>query len=118
MVLISCSSYTLLEWLTNWPPEIDCERVLSITCHEKYSKLFSTLKCQMYCRSLLVEVVEEYFDEPKLSLLGPCWHHSNYRELLSHVVGANLCSWPTVKRKLNVSYNFIAFLCVTIEKIC
>ena len=53
----------------------------------------------MYCRSILVEVVQEYFDEPKVSLFGPCWHHSNPGELLFRMVGANLCSWPTVKRK-------------------
>ena len=45
LFLISCSSYTSLECLTNWLPEVDCERVLSITCHEKYSELFTTLKC-------------------------------------------------------------------------
>ena len=26
-------------------PDVDCKNVLSITCHEKYSNLFSTLKC-------------------------------------------------------------------------
>ena len=43
--LINCSSYTLLECLTNWLPEVDCECILSVMCHEKYSELFSTLKC-------------------------------------------------------------------------
>ena len=47
MIFINCLSYTLLECLTNWLSEIDCDSVLSIVCHEKYSKLFSTLKCSI-----------------------------------------------------------------------
>ena len=44
-------------------------------------------------------------------------HHSNHGELLFHVVVANLCSWPNVKRKVHISYNFIVFLSVTIGNI-
>ena len=54
---------------------------------------------KMHCRNLLVGVVQECFDEQKLSLLRPCWHHSNCGELLFHVVVVNLCSQPNVKRK-------------------
>ena len=43
--LISCSSYTSLERLTNWLPKFDCKNVSSIMCHEKDSKLFNTLEC-------------------------------------------------------------------------
>ena len=35
----------LIRMLTNWLPEVDCKNVLSITCHEKDSELFNTLKC-------------------------------------------------------------------------
>ena len=37
-----------------------------------------------------------------LVFLGPYWYHSNRGELLFHVVGENLCSWPTVKRKARI----------------
>ena len=43
--LISCSSYSLLECLTNWLLEVDWENVLSIMCQEKDSELVNTLKC-------------------------------------------------------------------------
>ena len=45
LVFDSRSSYTSLECLTNRLPEVDCEHVVSITCDEKYSELFNTLKC-------------------------------------------------------------------------
>ena len=55
----------------------------------------------MYCRNVLGEVVYEYFDEQKLSLLRPCWPiFKSWRiALFFCVVVANLCSWPNVKRK-------------------
>ena len=45
MVLISCPSYTLIESLANWLPEADCENMLSITSHGKYTQSFNTPKC-------------------------------------------------------------------------
>ena len=68
--MISCLSYTSLECLYNWLLEVDCERVLSIMCHEKVAscKHSEMPHRKMYCRSLLVEVVQQCFDEQKLSL--------------------------------------------------
>ena len=114
--LISCSSYTSLECLTNWLSEVDCKNVLSTTFHEKDTKLFNSLKYPIakyiaeiywlrYLRNVLMSENLVFWD-----LVG---HHSNCAELLFRVVVANLCSWPDVKRKVHISYNFIVFLSVT-----
>ena len=104
--LISCLSYTSLECLTNWLPEVDCKNVLSITCYEKYTQIFNTLKCSIGKRIAEIYWLE-CFDEWKLSLLSwPCIH--DHGELLFRVVVANPCSWPNVKRKTKwYNYNFI-----------
>ena len=44
MLLISWSSYASLECLTIWLLDVDCKNALSITCHEKDTKLFNILK--------------------------------------------------------------------------
>ena len=36
------------ECLTNWLPEVDCENVLSITCHEKDSKFHDKALLALY----------------------------------------------------------------------
>ena len=60
MLLISWSSYTSLECLTIWLLDVDCKNALSITCHEKDTELFNTLKFPIgkcIAENLLVEIV-------------------------------------------------------------
>ena len=44
------------------------------------------------------------FRQMKVSLLRPCWRHSNHGELLFLVVVMSLYKWPEVTTKINDSY--------------
>ena len=65
--------------LLNQLSEADCESMLSITCHEKYTWSFNTPKypIENVWENQLVVIALKCFDERKISLLTPSWHHSN-----------------------------------------